>query len=156
VAKIAAGLRCLWAPRRRHRLVGQQLNEKRQPLHALDQITAGECCETFKRRGAIFISSPAGLYRPAEDDEEIPVIIGQLQCISLGLWRDPPRGRDHRPSRTGNSSFPITTCRPSAGLAIPGPAGNGAQPQIIFGGAVGGMYSINASKRRVERFAFGQ
>ena len=126
-------------------------NESGNRYSPLDQITA-ENVATLQPAWRFHLK-PAGYTGPLKVDEAIPVVIGNTMYIAS------PYGAIHAlDATTGVEKWkfqlPNHDVPSKRGLAY-WPGGNGAQPQIIFGGASGGMYSINASNGALND-AFGK
>jgi quinoprotein glucose dehydrogenase len=116
-------------------------NESANRYSPLDQITAANVATL--QPAWRFHLKPAGYTGALKVDEAIPVVIGNTMYIAS------PYGAIHAlDATTGVEKWkfqlPNNDVPSKRGLAY-WPGGNGAQPQIIFGGASGGMYSINAS-----------
>lgn len=116
-------------------------NESANRYSPLDQITAANVATL--QPAWRFHLKPAGYTGPLKVDEAIPVVIGNTMYIAS------PYGAIHAlDATTGVEKWkfqlPNNDVPSKRGLAY-WPGGIGAQPQIIFGGASGGMYSINAS-----------
>ena len=126
-------------------------NESANRYSPLDQITAANVATL--QPAWRFHLKPAGYTDPLKVDEAIPVVIGNTMYIAS------PYGAIHAlDATTGVEKWkfqlPNHDVPSKRGLAY-WPGGNGAQPQIIFGGASGGMYSINASNGALND-AFGK
>ena len=126
-------------------------NESANRYSPLDQITAANVATL--QPAWRFHLKPAGYTGPLKVDEAIPVVIGNTMYIAS------PYGAIHAlDATTGVEKWkfqlPNHDVPSKRGLAY-WPGGNGAQPQIIFGGASGGMYSINASNGALND-AFGK
>ena len=125
-------------------------NESANRYSPLDQITAANVATL--QPAWRFHLKPAGYTGPLKVDEATPVVIGNTMYIAS------PYGAIHAlDATTGVEKWkfqlPNNDVPSKRGLAY-WPGGNGAQPQIIFGGVSGGMYSINASNG-VLNDAFG-
>ena len=126
-------------------------NESGNRYSPLDQITAANVATL--QPAWRFHLKPAGYTGPLKVDEATPVVIGNTMYIAS------PYGAIHAlDATTGVEKWkfqlPNHDVPSKRGLAY-WPGGNGAQPQIIFGGASGGMYSINASNGALND-AFGK
>jgi quinoprotein glucose dehydrogenase len=126
-------------------------NESANRYSPLDQITAANVATL--QPAWRFHLKPAGYTGPLKVDEATPVVIGNTMYIAS------PYGAIHAlDAITGVEKWkfqlPNRDVPSKRGLAY-WPGGNGAQPQIIFGGASGGMYSINASNGALND-AFGK
>ena len=122
-------------------------NESANRYSPLDQITAANVATL--QPAWRFHLKPAGYTGPLKVDEATPVVIGNTMYIAS------PYGAIHAlDATTGVEKWkfqlPNRDVPSKRGLAY-WPGGNGAQPQIIFGGASGGMYSINASNGALKR-----
>src|SRR5712691_1406434 len=116
-------------------------NESANRYSPLDQINAANVATL--QPAWRFHLKPAGYTGAPKVDEAIPVVIGNTMYLAS------PYGAIHAlDATTGVEKWkfqlPNNDVPSKRGLAY-WPGGNGAQPQIIFGGASGGMYSINAS-----------
>ena len=125
-------------------------NEGANRYSPLDQITAANVATL--QPAWRFHLKPAGYTGPLKVDEATPVVIGNTMYIAS------PYGAIHAlDATTGVEKWkfqlPNNDVPSKRGLAY-WPGGNGAQPQIIFGGTSGGMYSINASNGALND-AFG-
>src|SRR5437667_2473202 len=101
----------------------------------------------------LFQLKPASNTNPLKVNQAIPIVIVNTMYIAS------PYGPIHAlDATTGVEKWkfqlPNHDVPSKRGLAY-WPGGNGAQPQIIFGGASGGMYSINASNGALND-AFGK
>ena len=116
----------------------------------LDQITPANV--TTLQPAWRFHLKPAGYTGPLKLDEAIPVVIGNTMYIAspYGFVHalDATTGVEKWKFRLPNNDIPS-----KRGVAY-WPGGNGSPPAIIFGGASGGMYSVNASNG-VLNDAFG-
>src|SRR5499427_8288544 len=126
-------------------------NESANRYSPLDQITAANVATL--QPAWRFHLKPAGYTGALKVDEAIPVVIGNTMYIAS------PYGAIHALDATTGVEkckfqLPNNDVPSKRGLAY-WPGGNGAQPQIIFGGASGGMYSINASNGALND-AFGK
>src|SRR2546430_15542224 len=126
-------------------------NQSANRYSPLDQITAANVA--MLQPAWRFHLKPAGYTGPLKLDEAIPVVIGDTMYIAS------PYGAIHAlDATTGMEKWklqlPNHDVPSKRGLAY-WPGGNGVQPQIIFGGASGGMYSINASNGALND-AFGK
>ena len=126
-------------------------NESANRYSPLDQITAANVATL--QPAWRFHLKPAGYTGPLKVDEATPVVIGNTMYIAS------PYGAIHAlDATTGVEKWkfqlPNDDVPTKRGLAY-WPGGNGTQPQIIFGGASGGMYSINASNGALND-AFGK
>jgi quinoprotein glucose dehydrogenase len=125
-------------------------NESANRYSPLDQITAANVATL--QPAWRFHLKPAGYTGPLKVDEATPVVIGNTMYIAspYGVVHalDATTGVEKWKFQLPNNDVPS-----KRGLAY-WPGGNGAQPQIIFGGTSGGMYSINASNG-VLNDAFG-
>ena len=99
-----------------------------------------------------FRLKPAGYTGPLKTDEAIPIVIGNTMYIASPYGAihalDATTGQEKWKFQLPNGDVPS-----KRGLAF-WPGGNGAQPQIIFGTASGGMYSLNAANGALND-AFG-
>src|SRR3954464_788746 len=116
----------------------------------LDQINAANVAAL--QPAWRFHLKPPGYTGALKVDEAIPVVIGNTMYLAS------PYGAIHAlDATTGQEKWkyqlPNADVPSKRGLAF-WPGGNGAQPQIIFGGAAGGMYSVNASNGALND-AFG-
>jgi len=94
----------------------------------------------FRRRGAFILSRR--LYRPLKTDEAIPVVMGNTMYVASPMalstrWTRPRRREMEVPASQQRRTVQARVAYWAGG--------NGAPASIIFGGASGGMYSINAS-----------
>src|SRR5262252_7162177 len=126
-------------------------NESANRYSPLDQITARNVASL--QPAWRFHLKPANYTGALKLDEAIPVVIGNTMYIAS------PYGAVHAlDATTGVEKWkfqlPNNDLPSKRGLGY-WPGGNGAQPQIIFGGASGGMYSINASNGALND-AFGE
>src|SRR5262249_22604883 len=125
-------------------------NESANRYSPLDQITAANVATL--QPAWRFHLKPAGYTGPLKVDEATPVVIGNTMYIAspyrIVHALDATRGVEKWKFQLPNNDVPS-----KRGLAY-WPGGNGAQPQIIFGGTSGGMYSVNASNG-VLNDAFG-
>ena len=126
-------------------------NESANRYSPLDQITAANVATL--QPAWRFHLKPAGYTGPLKVDEATPVVIGNTMYIAS------PYGAIHALDATTGAEkwkfqLPNNDVPSKRGLAY-WPGGNGAQPQIIFGGVSGGMYSINASNGALND-AFGK
>ncbi|HEX5279300.1 MAG TPA: hypothetical protein VFW28_04395 [Micropepsaceae bacterium] len=116
----------------------------------LDQITPANVATL--QPAWRFHLKPAGYTGPLKLDEAIPVVIGNTMYIAspYGFVHalDATTGVEKWKFRLPNNDIPS-----KRGVAW-WPGGNGSPPAIIFGGASGGMYSVNASNG-VLNDAFG-
>src|SRR5262245_47693240 len=117
----------------------------------LDQITAQNVA-TLQQVWSFHLK-PATYSGRLREDEAIPIVIGNI------LYLASPYGTIHALDATTGAEkwkfqLPNNDIPSKRGLAY-WPGGNGAQPQIIFGGASGGMYSIDASNGALND-AFGK
>ena len=129
---------------------GSNYNETANRYSPLDQITAANVA-TLQPVWRFHLK-PADYTGPLKTDEAIPVVIGNTMYIAS------PYGAIHALDATTGAQkwtfkLPNGDVPSKRGLAY-WPGGNGAQPQIIFGGASGGMYSVNASNGALND-AFG-
>jgi quinoprotein glucose dehydrogenase len=125
-------------------------NESANRYSPLDQINAANVATL--QPAWRFHLKPAGYTGPLKTDEAIPVVIGNMMYIAS------PYGAIHALDATTGAEkwkfqLPNNDVPSKRGLAY-WPGGNGAQPQIVFGGASGGMYSVNASNGALND-AFG-
>ena len=125
-------------------------NESANRYSPLDQITRANVATL--QPAWRFHLKPAGYTGALKEDEAIPVVIGNTMYIAS------PYGAIHAlDATTGVEKWkfqlPNNDVPSKRGLAY-WRGGNGAQPQIIFGGLSGGMYSINASNGALND-AFG-
>src|SRR5262249_37006252 len=126
-------------------------NESANRYSPLDQITAANVATL--QPAWRFHLQPAGYTGPLKVDEAIPVVIRHTMYIASPSGAIPALDAA---TGVGKWKFqlPNNDVPSKRGLAY-WPGGNGAQPQIIFGGASGGMYSINASNGALND-AFGK
>src|SRR5438105_12769303 len=125
-------------------------NQSANRYSPLDQITAANVA--MLQPAWRFHLKPAGYTGPLKLDEAIPVVIGNTMYIAS------PDGAIHAlDATTGMEKWkfqlPNNDVPSKRGLAY-WPGGNGSPPSIIFGGASGGMYSVNASNGALND-AFG-
>src|SRR5438270_507638 len=125
-------------------------NESGNRYSPLDQITAANVAKL--QAGWRFHLKPAGYTGPLKLDEAIPVVIGNMMYVAS------PYGAIHALDATTGAEkwkfqLPNNDVPAKRGVAY-WPGGNGALPSIIFGGASGAMYSLNASNGALND-AFG-
>ncbi len=125
-------------------------NESGNRYSPLDQINAANVATLLPAWR--FHLKPASYTGPLKLSEAIPLVIGGTMYVASPYGAihalDPATGVEKWKFQLPNNDVPS-----KRGVAY-WPGGNGTQPQIIFGGASGGMYSINASNGALND-AFG-